>query len=236
MSQVLENMKSEIDSLSSDYVPEQLPTEPDDVSDQFNYNSDKSQDTEDETVTEDKTGTDGKTDDEQFELNGNLFPDEIKDEDENENEDEGVSKEDADLIDSRVELKLAPLRATAETRERTAMVDSFMNGEGNIFKQFADPIKSLFNDPKFQKMGLKNDVQLGVAVAMAVGWKSLIKMGAMRERNASNHSRGSITGGSGSSRPASQDAGGIPDVKTMTSENFAKLREGVKSGRIKVGQ
>lgn len=158
------------------------------------------------------------------------------DDNDGDDEEEGINPEDAKLIDRRVAKQMEPFKkqvVDAEKKERNSILNAFLSEEGKIFKDQSEQIRSLVHDKRFQELGIKKEIQVDVAVAMTLGWKGLLKIGAERERGLSSKAKATRSGGSGSNTRTGRSAGGLPDVNRMTSDNFNKLRDGVKAGKVK---
>jgi hypothetical protein len=165
-----------------------------------------------------------------------------------EEEEDDISEEDKKMVEKvlgkRLEEGLAPYKqevAKAREEKLNSGFDNFVK-ENPQFEKYKDNIKPYIAPlyDTFVKNGvtLENGKVLKVAegkyndfvTALILG-RGMLKVGAQMRANADSKA-GADSQASSSYRPT-EKASGIPDVKNMSKDDFAKLQQDVMSGNFK---
>lgn len=144
--------------------------------------------------------------------------------------DKGKDGEDAgdDEVRTTINSAIAPIQERIQQTERKTEIEAFFQTEvGTLLKPYEAKIKEFAMDKRARGMSVE-------AVAHAVAGKALLNIGAKMSDEAKKKAAAGSTAASTSS-PARQDGepGAVPDVNTMNKDEFSKMIEGIKSGKVK---
>lgn len=136
-------------------------------------------------------------------------------------DDDGLDKDDAKVIDSRIDARTGGMAGDISDLKANQAVDGFLSDEKNaIYKPFASKIREYAKHPSAKGMTVE-------AIArIAVDPRNLVAQGAEEERKAQLESgQGMTTGSSGRSVAP---AGDLPDAFGLSEEAFDKATNNVK--------
>lgn len=204
----------------------------------LNQFEDESPDNKDDNKPEDKgesAGEDDKNksedlenkDDDKEEDFDPFNPEDEDDKKDDKEEEDDLVDEDRKTIDERVNKQIAPIQSKLFKQQREGEVNSFLNSdEGQVIKELpgaADKIRRLSIHPAFKNMKIE------AVAAAALGTRTIMKLGAKRERKLSKQSRDSKISGN-VRRPSDNEDGALPNFDEMTDKEFEQYQFGVMTG------
>lgn len=139
---------------------------------------------------------------------------EVKQPKEIDDEGDGEGDEDVKLIKKEAKKVVAPISSNMQSIEAELSANAFLSRkESEVFLPYADQIRAVAKDPRTKNLPME------AVVAIALGPKKLMKLGADMERAAASQASQSVSGG-GNNR--SQPSGGIKNAWDLSDEEFNK--------------
>lgn len=179
---------------------------------------------------EDKTKKDGEKAPDFTDVINPFLDDSPKDSDgDGKKEEEGKGEEGGDdEVRNTINNVIRPIQEKIEMTERKNEVDAFFQTEiGQHLKGYEKQIRAHALDKRSKGMTVE-------AIAHATAGKALINIGAELAKKGKTKADASST--AAKTNGGAQDGGDtpdFPDVTSMSKDEFSKLVEGVKSGRMK---
>jgi hypothetical protein len=133
-----------------------------------------------------------------------------------------------DEVRTSINSAIAPIQEKIQLTERKAELETFFQTEvGALLRPYEAKIKEFALDKRARGMSVE-------AVAHAVAGKALLNIGAkMSDEAKAKAKAGSTAASTGNAARGGDESGGVPDVSTMSKDEFSTMIQGIKSGKVK---